>query len=101
MATAVSRGSYYKARTKRFLEQAGFVVAFLERVLYVQGKCGLIPVKRDQYGADLEAKSPEKTLYVQCKGGVSARSQLAAARKEFAKYPLAPADEHWLVCWAP
>ena len=101
MPSAVATGSYYKSKTKRWLEAQGYVVAFLERVLYLQGAHGLIPIKRDQYGADLEAKSSARTIYAQVKGGESARSQLAAARAEFAKYPLAPCDEQWIVTRQP
>src|SRR5207249_3360537 len=86
---------------KRWFERQGYAVAFLERVLWIQGKTGLVPLKKDQYGADLEAKSPTRTIYAQVKGGLSCRSQLAAARGEFAKYPLAPSDEQWIVMWPP
>jgi hypothetical protein len=101
MTTAVARGSYYKSRTKKFLEQAGFVVAFLERVLYIQGKHGLVPIKRDQLGSDVLAVSCERVVFAQVKSGVSWRGQLASARREFAKYPLAPGCEQWILGWLP
>ncbi len=99
MRSAVAKGQYWKQRTKKWLEAQGYVVGFLERMLHVQGANGLIPIKRDQFGADLEAKSIEKTLYVQVKGGDTWRSQLAAARQEFVKYPLSASDEQWIVGW--
>jgi hypothetical protein len=97
----VAKGQYFKQRSKRWFEAQGYVVAFLERVLHVQGKHGLIPVKRDQLGSDLVAVSEKKILLIQVKGGASCRSQLAAARAEFAKYPLAPYCENWIVMWLP
>jgi hypothetical protein len=99
--SAVARGSYYKQRSKRWLEAQGYAVAFLERVLWVQGQRGLVPVKKDQLGSDLIAVNAHKTLFVQVKGGVSARSQLAAARTAFAQYPLSPHDEQWIAIWLP
>jgi hypothetical protein len=101
MTSAAAKGQAAKLKTKRWLEAQGYVVAFLERVLWIQGKAGLVPCKRDQYGADLEAKSATRTIYAQVKSGTSARSQLAAARKEFAKYPLDGHDQQWIVIWTP
>jgi hypothetical protein len=101
MRSAVARGQAAKLKTKRWFEGQGYVVAFLERVLWIQGKSGLVPCKKDQYGADLEAKSETCTVYAQVKSGTSARSQLAAARREFAKYPLDGHDQQWIVVWLP
>jgi hypothetical protein len=101
MPSAVAKGQAAKFRTKRWFEQQGYAIAFLERVLWIQGKHGLIPVKRDQMGSDILAVNQERTVFCQVKGGESRRDQLAAARKEFAKYPLGPGCESWIVCWAP
>lgn len=101
MPTAVSRGQYYKQRSKRWLEAQGYTVAFLERLLYVQGKYGLVPVKRDQMGADLLAVNHERVIFAQVKSGDTWRSQLAAARAEFAKYPLAPGCDQVILGWPP
>jgi hypothetical protein len=99
--SAVAQGQAAKLKTKKWFEAQGYAVAFLERVLWIQGKHGLVPCKKDQYGADLEAKSEICTIYAQVKSGHSARSQLAAARREFAKYPLDGHDSQWIVCWLP
>ena len=101
MPSAVARGSYWKARSKRWLETQGEVVGFMERMLHVQGQHGLIPVKRDQLGADLIAVSRFGTKFIQCKGGATWRSGLAAARAEFAKYPLGPGAEQHIHGWDP
>jgi len=101
MPSAVAKGSYWKARTKRWLERQGYRVGFLERMLHIQGKHGLIPVKRDQFGADLLAVKRARIIFVQVKGGESWRSQLAAARDEFARYPLSAHAEQWIVGWRP
>ena len=79
--SAAAKGQYWKGRTKKFLEAAGYQVAFLERVLWLQTARGRIPVKRDQFASDLLAVNAEDVIFVQVKGGVSRRSQLAAARK--------------------
>ena len=99
MPSAVAKGQYWKAKTKKWLEAQGYAVAFLERMLHIQGANGLVPIKRDQLGADLLAVSIEKTVRVQVKGGDTWRSQLAAARQEFLHYPLGPSSEEWIVGW--
>src|SRR5881396_1135249 len=101
MPSAVAKGQAWKLRTKKWLEGQGYVVALLERMLSVWTPHGVVHTKRDQLGSDLIAVSCEKTWFVQVKGGLSARSQLAAARAEFAKYPLGPGCEQVVICWPP
>ncbi len=101
MPSAVAKGQYWKSRTKHWLEAQGYQVAFLERVLWIQTARGRVPVKRDQMGSDLLAVNATDVLFVQVKGGVSRRSQLAAARTEFAKYAFPAGTQQWIVCWAP
>lgn len=101
MPSAVAKGQYWKTRTKQFLERAGYQVAFLERMLWIVGPHGRIPVKRDQFASDLLAVNRDEIVFVQVKGGVSRRSQLAAARTEFGKFAFPVGTKQWIVCWAP
>jgi len=101
MPSAAQKGQYWKSRTKKFLEAAGYQVAFLERMLWIEGPSGRIPVKRDQLASDLLAVNREEILFVQVKGGISRRSQLAAARNEFGRYAFPAGTKQWIVCWAP
>jgi len=101
MISAVAKGQYWKGRTKKFLEAQGYQVAFLERVLWIQTARGRVPVKRDQFGSDLLAVNAETVIFVQVKGGESRRSQLAAARREFAMFAFPAGTQQWIVCWAP
>jgi hypothetical protein len=101
MRSAVAQGQYWQGRTIRWLHARGYATAIAQRMLSVWTPHGMVHTKRDQLGADVLAMSPEKTLAIQVKGGQSRRSQLAAARAEFAKYPLGPGCEQWLVLWAP
>jgi hypothetical protein len=101
MSTAVSRGAYYKQKTARWLRAQGYATAFLERVLYIQGTHGLVPVKRDQLGSDVLAVNAERVLFVQVKSGPTWRSQLAAARQAFAPYPVPLCGEQVILGWPP
>src|SRR6185436_8702979 len=62
----VARGAYYKGRTRKWLIEMGWQVADLEVIRYVGAG---IPVKRDQFGADLLAVSAKRLLFVQVKSG--------------------------------
>jgi len=96
-----SKGQYWKMRTKRWLETAGYQVAFLERVGHLQTPRGLVPIKRDQLASDLLAVNAEEIVFVQVKGGDSRRSGLAAARTAFAQYAFPAGTQQWIVLWAP
>lgn len=92
------RGAYYKARTRKYLVARGWQIADLEVVRYVGGG---IPVKRDQFGADLLAVSHKRLLFVQVKGGKTALKAITKARREFDLFKFPPFAERWIVCWLP
>jgi hypothetical protein len=97
--SASAVGQHYKARTKKWLEARGFHVAHLERLMVIHSKPGMF-VKRDQLGADLLAVSDHAVVFVQVKGGVTWRANLAAARTEFERYPLPPCAVQAIVGWS-
>ena len=102
MPSNAKKGAYYKARAKKWLEARGYQVADLERVYWIRGQ---IPVKRDQFGADLLAVSPDRIAFVQVKGGEQARGegQFPAARREFEAYrfPDSPIVRKLVLAFAP
>src|SRR5947207_13289264 len=101
MPSAAARGSYYQAKTKRYLQGRGFVVEPLQLYGWIQTATGWRPVKRDSFGADLLAVNASALWFVQCKGGATWRSGLAAARTAFAKYPLGPRCSQVILGWPP
>jgi len=101
MTSNAQRGSYYKARTKRWLEARGYQVAHLEtmRFLFRQGQPPM-PVKRDQFGADLLAVSARSVIFVQVKGGDTCRTgHFPEARRKFAQYTFPPWTRQWVIAW--
>lgn len=99
---AAATGAYYKRRTKMWLERHGYVVAYMERVQWIPGKPGarMIPVKRDQFGADLLAMNREAMALVQVKFQRKEAST-AAARRTFDQFPIPPFVQTWIVVWGP
>lgn len=93
------KGSYYKLRTKKWLEEKGYQVGFLERIhwLFKAGQRS-IPIKKDQFGSDLLAVNKEQVIFVQVKLN---RKNIADARKEFSKYKFPDFADVWIVVWEP
>lgn len=102
MPSNSQKGAYYKGRAKKWLEARGYQVADLEKVYWIRGQ---IPVKRDQFGADLLAVSPERIAFVQVKGGRQAAGagQFPEARREFDRYrfPAGPIVRKLVLAFAP
>lgn len=104
MPSAVQRGAYYKARTRRWLEAQGYQIFELEVVRWVKKPGGeRIPIKRDQLGSDLGGMREDGYVFCQVKGGAQARGggQFPPAQREFRRYRWGPASRRWIVCWAP
>jgi hypothetical protein len=101
MPSNAQKGSYYKQRTKAWLEARGWTVAFLERVLWIPSRDpekpeARVPIKRDQFGADLLAMKREALAFCQVKLG---RDNVLRAVQEFGKFPFPPFVQRWVVVW--
>lgn len=104
--SAAAKGSYFKARTKAWLEKQGYVVAHLERMMWIRkggppcvacGQPAMFATKKDQLGSDLLAvKDGEPDTYVQVKLGTSS---VMAARRAFVEFPLGLSARRWVVAW--
>jgi hypothetical protein len=102
MPSNAAKGAYYKRRTWKWLESLGYAVAHLERTLPAVGT-RRFPIKVDQLGADLLAVSAARVVFVQVKHfGPTHRwatRRVMEARVEFARHPLPPGAEQWIVVW--
>jgi hypothetical protein len=89
-------GQRNKLKTKKWLEQQGYVVANSEvnKVCFFKGK--LFCVHQDLFGSDLIAMNKVEIVFVQCK---SVKGDMSKAEKEFAKYPFPFFVKRWVVCW--
>jgi hypothetical protein len=109
----VAKGSYYKARTVKWLEEKmGYQVAHLERMFWIRARekertpcpsCGasvetprMFATKSDQFGADLLAMGADALIFVQVKFG---SDQVAAARRAFAEFKFPATATRWIVVW--
>jgi hypothetical protein len=98
----VSRGAYYKNRTRKWLAAGGWQVADMEVVRQVGPPDRRFAVKRDQFGADLLAMSGSKILFVQVKGGATAaRGNFPEARRAFAAFRFPSFARRIVIAWLP
>ena len=99
MPKSASRvGSYYRLKTKKWLEAKGWTVATLERHqrIFDEKKNKIFFIKRDIFGSDMMAMNGEQMIFV---NSVFGKSNIASHIKEFAKYPFPKYIEKWVVVW--
>lgn len=97
MPSRAALGTYYRGRTREWLEKQGYTVAQLEMLKWVLPP-GRRPfaVKKDQLGSDLLAVSATEVLFVQAKLG---RDNIAAGRKLFREFPCPPGAKQLIAVW--
>jgi len=95
--SSVQKGTYYKSRTKRWLEGQGYSVGTLEKMMCVKKN---IFIKKDQFASDLLAVGNGKVIFVQVKSGETALYKVKEAIREFEKFDFPEFVDRWIVCWA-
>lgn len=96
----VARGAAWKARTRRWLEAQGYLVADMEIVRNIWTPKGMFPQKRDQFASDVWGVCGRRGyLWVQVKGYSTHRPSLAAAKRALLEYPCPPATRKVIVVW--
>ena len=103
MASNASRGADGKAQTKRWLQRQGFEVWDMEIIRVVYTPNGMVPIKRDQVGADLAYINDLQVVFVQVKkGGSKSTAQLTRdAVAAFAEFRWAKHTKRELYIWRP
>ena len=97
------KGSYYKARSKKWLIDHGWLVWDMEVMhwIYPPGR-EPFPVKHDQLASDLGAMKGDRIAFIQVKGGEAASGgTFPAARRAFAAFQFPSFVEQWVMAWAP
>lgn len=104
MASKVSRGNYYKTKTKDYYESLGYTVQITEFMcgrMVAPGK--LIFQKRDVFGSDGIAMNGKEIIFWNSKSTTVGEITKAttAGRNEFALYPFPDCVKKQLVIWEP
>ena len=92
-----SKGSYYKIKTKNYLEGKGYVVEYLERLQRIYTKGKVIFIKKDILGADGIAVNDSECILWNSNLG---KANIAAHIKIMLSYPQG-GIKHWLIIWTP
>ena len=94
----MSKGNYYKTKTKKFLEEDGYTVEYLEKLQRIVNKAGqVIHVKRDLLESDgLATNESDFILW-----NVTDRAHAAAHVKRYAELRLPPFIRCWVIVWEP
>ncbi len=107
MASNVSRGNYYKRKTKEWLEKRGYTVQLTEFVSSRPiGGGRMIWTKKDVFGSDGIAMNGEEIIFWNAKAtdpkviyGITKHKYSGTA--EFSKYPFPPTVKRHLYIWEP
>ncbi|MCK4307300.1 hypothetical protein KAW50_03620 [candidate division WOR-3 bacterium] len=96
MVTTVKTGNYYKLKTKKYLQNKGYYVEYMEKMQRIYTKGRVIFIKRDLLGADGLAVSNEEFILWQSKLG---KSHIAEAIRQFKQYPCPEFIDRWIIVW--
>lgn len=98
MSSNVSKGRYYKTKTKDMLVKWGYHVEDMEKLvpIFAGGKRFLN--HKDICGADIMAMNLEEIILIQVK---SSKTDIGKAKKEFEKYPFPDHVGRWIIVWEP
>ena len=94
----VSKGTYYKLKTKKWLVDKGYQVEYLERFsrIYDKKKKKVIWIKRDLFASDMLAINKNEIIFVQVKFG---KKNVAQGIKAFAEFDFPKCVQKWVVIW--
>ena len=96
----MTKGNYYKYKSKKWLEEKGYKVEYLEKLqrIYDKKNNKVIFVKVDLFASDILAISKDEIIFVQVKLN---KKNIAEAIKEFNKYPFPNFATRWVLVWTP
>ena len=94
----VRKGSYYRLKTKKWLEKDGYLVENLEKSQRIFTKSRVIFIKNDLWGSDLIAKNGKEMIFVQNKTN---KGDISKGIKELNKTIWPPFIKKWVVIWKP
>lgn len=103
MASSVSRGNYYKRKTRDWFEERGYAVQLTEFLTARPVGGRTIHSKRDVFGADGIAMNGEEIIFWNAKSTVSGQVSWhkSTGLSEFRKYPFPPSVKRQLFIWEP
>ena len=101
MPSAVAKAAALEKPHEEVPQASGYQVAFPESACCgFRASSGRVPVKRDQFGADLLAvNGRSRSSSCRSKAASRAATMSPDARREFAKYAFPAGTKQWIVLW--
>lgn len=102
----VSKGNYYKRKTREYLEKLGYTVQLTEFVSSRPiGNGKMIWTKKDVFGSDMIAMNGKEIIFANAKAtddkNVGISWHKSTGKSEFSKYPFPPCVKRQLYIWEP
>lgn len=91
-----NKGTYYRWKTKKWFEEKGYSVEYLETYRRIVRDSKVVLIKKDIFGADMVAMDGKEIVFA---NSVFGRKNISKHVKEFLKYPFPPQVEKWIVVW--
>lgn len=107
MASTVSRGNYYKRKTKEWFEKQGYTVQLTEFLTARPlGGGRVIYVKKDVFGSDGISMNGQELIFWNSKHCTNTETStlgniISQGKKEFSKYPFPETVKKQLIIWFP
>jgi hypothetical protein len=106
----MTKGNYYKRKTKDFFVKQGYVVEYMEKLQRIvttgedkkgkEKKQKLIWVKKDLFASDLLAIGNGEVIFIQVKSGNKTTGiNIKKAVEEFNRYPFPDFVKRYIVVW--
>jgi len=92
----VSKGNYYKAKTKKWFLSQGYQCDYLEKMMWIKTKKGMLPIKRDLFFSDGLAMNEKEIIFWQSKLG---RANIADARNKYLSLKTPKGVKKCIVVW--
>ena len=103
MASTVSRGNYYKKKTKDWFEKQGYTTQLTEFLTTRPiGGGKVIYVKKDVFGADGISMNGEEIIFWNSKFSIdsnSKKSSKSSGKKDFRAFPFPKCVKRQLIMW--
>lgn len=94
----VSKGTYYKLRTKKWLLEKGYEAEYIERMQRIFAHGEIIYVKRDLFASDILAMNGKEMIFIQVKFN-TAKGKINEALRQFGEHKFPPGTKRWIVVW--
>lgn len=104
--STVSRGTYYKNKTRTWFQKQGYFVVLTEYKTAIPIKGRMIWITRDLMASDGIAMSKEKNQFILWNSKAAATDAGKSDRKwrgkkDFHRFPFPDCVERWVVIWKP